>query len=142
MSNTASNSEWVWMPHAGHLIVGNDCRFHLNTMVNGFIVSTVGEYLPDSDTRDMLATHRGKPLEGRGDARRADWMRKFGYEKIGCDRLYETMVFKATASAADQQCCPFSMESGENVDFEGYNDPAEARCGHMRMCDKYAAIKR
>jgi hypothetical protein len=24
---------WVWMPHAGHLIVGNQCRFHLATFV-------------------------------------------------------------------------------------------------------------
>ena len=36
MENTKreiKKDKWIWMPHAGHLIVGNDCRFHLNTKV-------------------------------------------------------------------------------------------------------------
>jgi hypothetical protein len=24
-----TKDQWVWMPHAAHLCVGNECRFHL-----------------------------------------------------------------------------------------------------------------
>lgn len=136
---SAPKSEWIWMPHPGHLIVAANCRFHLNTMVNGFIVSTVGEYLPDSNVRELLASSRGRHLEGIGDERLADWMRKYGYEKIGCDRLYETMVFRAIAAPATQ-CCPFTID-GDDLDFAGYNDAASARIGHMQLCEKYASIQ-
>jgi hypothetical protein len=127
--------DWVWMPHAGHLVVGNRCRFHLNTYVNGYIVSTVGEYLPDSQVREIIANSRRVTLEGRGDAREADYMRKIGYEEIGAGRIYETMVFKATRS--QDACCPWRMESGTELDFDGYNDPGKARLGHLAMCEKW-----
>jgi len=127
---------WIWMPHAGHLIVGNDCRFVLNTYVGGYIVSTVGEYLPDFPVREIFAESKKITLEGRGDARRADYMKKIGYEEIGCDRLYETMVFKAMKTK--DGCCPWRIASGENQDMEGYNDPEEARKGHLKMCNKWS----
>lgn len=38
--------DWKWYGSASHLIVGNDCRFHLATKVGPWLVSTVGEYLP------------------------------------------------------------------------------------------------
>ena len=130
------NLDLIWMPHAGHLIVSNDCRFHLATYVDGYIVSTVGEYLPDSDTRDILAKSRGIKLEGRGGARRYDWMQKAGYEEIGAGRKYETMVFRAVK--AKDHCCPYRQENGAALDFAGYNDSGEAREGHMRMIAKWA----
>jgi len=66
--------EWVWMPHAAHLMVGNDCRFHLATYVGGYIVSTVGEYLPGEAACEIRAKAHGIQLEGRGDARRVDFL--------------------------------------------------------------------
>lgn len=134
MSNRA---EWVWMPHAGHLIVGRDCRFHLNTCVGNYIVSTVGEYEPDSAIREILAKSRGIELQGRGNERRADWHRKNGYEEIGYGRTYETMVFAAEPDA-ENACCPFTAASWSNLDFDAYNDAVAAREGHEAMCVKYA----
>ena len=57
-----------WFGHAGHFIGAPHCRFHLHTHVNGYCVSTVGDY--------RTARQASKP------------------EEIGCGRLYETMVFK------------------------------------------------
>jgi hypothetical protein len=125
------------MPHAGHLIVGRDCRFHLNTCVGDFIVSTLGEWEPDSQVYEVLAQSRGILLRGRGDARRADYMQKLGFQEIGSGRLYETMVFRAKASG--DLCCPWVMVDGEDLDFHGYNDAGEARLGHLAMCEKWAA---
>ena len=130
--------KWIWMPHAGHFICGNDCKFHLNTYVGGYIVSTVGELEPDMAVREIKARVRGITLEGMGDARRADAMKKLGWDEIGCGRTYETMVFKATKAPKDEGCCPWRQVSGSSVDFEGYNDAESAREGHMKLCEKWA----
>ena len=106
--------KWIWMPHAGHYICGNKCKFHLATWVGNFIVSTVGEYLP--------------ALAVRG--------REVCYENVGCDRKYETMVFRSMK--ADEDCCPYRMAAANNLDFAGYNDPGEARLGHLKLCRKWA----
>jgi hypothetical protein len=131
--------DWVWMPHPGHFICARDCRFHLNTYVGGYIVSTLGEYLPDESVREIIAESRGIKLKGLGDYRRADFLKKHGYEKIGADRLYETMVFKAKKSKV--KCCPYEMASGSDVDFEGYNTATDAFKGHIEMCKKWARRK-
>lgn len=111
--------KWKWYGHAAHLIVGLDCRFHLATEIGEYLVSTVGEYLPDESVREILAKSRGKPLEGRGDARRADWMRKHGYEEIGCDRKYETMVFRVTGHCESPDCqCGLPTISGNDLQME------------------------
>jgi len=135
------NSKWVWMPHPGHFICARDCRFHLNTYVGGYIVSTVGELEPDMAVREIRARSRGITLEGIGDARRADAFKKLGWETIGCDRTYETMVFKATKAPKEEGCCPWRQVSGSNVDFAGYNDAVEARSGHLKLCAKWTKKK-
>lgn len=129
-------SRWVWMPHAGHFICSRDCRFILNTYVGKYIVSTVGEYLPDYPVREILAESRGITLVGKGDARLADYMKKIGYETVGIDRKYETMVFPAKKS--DDKCCPFRMKDSVNIDFAAYNEPEEAYKGHYKMCLKWS----
>lgn len=133
-------NKWIWMPHAGHFIAGSKCRFRLNTYVGGYIVSTVGEYLPDSSTvREILAEGRGIKLEGRGDERQNSWMQQAGLEEVGSGRKYETMVFRARKS--NYKCCPYEMVSGENLDFEGYNTPEDAFAGHYRLCRKWSKKK-
>jgi hypothetical protein len=76
------------MPHAAHLCVGADCRFYMATCVGHYIVSTIGEYIPDAPVREMLAECRGIKLEGQGDARFYDWLQKCGYEEVGPGRKY------------------------------------------------------
>ena len=123
-------ADWVWMPHPGHLVVSRDCKFHLNTYVGGYIVSTVGEYLPDSQVREILAKSRGIELSGR-------WLKKNDWEEIGSGRKYETMVFPA--KIAEDKCCPFFAYDWSTLDFDGYNDAGEAFAGHQKMCKKWAS---
>lgn len=129
---------WIWMPHPGHLIVATDCRFHLNTYVGNYIVSTVGEYEPGMEVREIQANVKGLQLEGRGDARRADAMEKLGFTELGMDRIYETMVFKAVRAPATEACCPWRQKSGSNIDFYGYNKVEDAVAGHMKFCLKWS----
>jgi len=103
--------KWVWMPHAGHLIVSNSCRFHLFTYVGKYVVSTVGEY--------------ESPRSKEGE-----------FETIGINRLYETMVFKAHKS--NNKCCPYEASDYSEIDFDGYNKPEDAYKGHLKMCKKWS----
>ena len=70
---------WIWMPHAGHFICGNRCRFKLNTYVGKYIVSTVGEMPHDEISKKYNSNNTP-------------------FQEIGCNRMYETMVFKARKS--------------------------------------------
>lgn len=125
-----SRDQWIWQPHPGHFICADRCKFFLNTYVNGYIISTVGEYLPPAAVRLMLAKARGIELREEDD-----YIVKVGYENIGCDRKYETMVFEA--QHIPDQCCEWRQQTGENIDFCGYNDPISATKGHYLMCEKY-----
>ena len=83
--------KWIWMPHAGHLCVGHDCRFHLSTFVGKYIVSTVGEYWPDRQIREIHAkVHNPEWFEKskhlKGDYWDAAYFKEFGYEEIGMNR--------------------------------------------------------
>ena len=131
---TETNS-WVWMPHAGHLIVGQECRFHLTTRVGKYLISTVGEWWPDETVRQIHADVRHIALEGRGDARAADFLKKCGYMEIGSGRTYKTMVFPVKESG--ERCCPWVAAEWEAVASDGYNDPGDAYHGHLEMCAKY-----
>ena len=95
-----------WFGQAGHLCVADSCRFHLHTHVNGFCVSTVDEYYPPGAT---------KP------------------ETVGCDRLYETMVFKLNAAGDD-------VESWAELTCVGYNDRDAANTGHMEQVRKWGGL--
>lgn len=134
--------QWEWFGNAGHLIVGNYCRFHLCTKVGRYLVSTVGQYFPDSRVREIFAQSIGVKLEGIGDARCADYMKKIGYEEIGFERTYETMVFLAGEPCTANGCdCGLPAIKGENLDMAGYNDSGSATKGHMEMCEKWARKK-
>jgi hypothetical protein len=102
-------NRWVHMPHPGHFIGGPDCRFHLNTYVGKYIVSTGGEYTPGG----------------------TDISREIGY-----GRKYETMVFKAFKSQA--KCCPYRQADGSSLDFVGYTTAETAFLGHVKLCHKWS----
>ncbi len=134
---------WIFMPHAGHLIVGDMCQFRLNTYVGKYIVSTVGEYWPDRIIREIYAKvydpqwyEENKHL--RGDEFDFEYLKKFGYMKIsaGKDSIYETMVFKARKSK--NKCCPYEINLNFEKDCRRYATDAEAVKGHYEMCEKWS----
>lgn len=129
---------WIWMPHPAHLCVSDNCRFKLATYVGGYIVSTVGEYVPDSSVREIFNKIRNLNLKGMGDEREADFLKKNDFEEIGYDRKYETMVFKAKKSKLE--CCPYEIIVSKEVDMEGYNDAKSAYKGHLRLCKKWSNL--
>ncbi len=133
-------AKWEWFGSPAHFICASDCRFHMATKIGRFIVSTVGEYLPDSAVREILANSRNKPLEGRGDARRADWMKKFGYEEIGYGRKYETMVFRTKGRCKAPDCgCGLPIIIPRELDMNSYNTAGDATKGHMKLCRTWAS---
>ena len=137
--NAIPRGEWEWFGKASHFICGHDCRFHLATKVGPWLVSTVGEYLPDSNVREILAETRGITLKGKGDERRASWMQQVGYEEIGHGRMYETMVFRAGAPCGGDCGCGVPTIDGTSLDFRGYNNAGDATAGHMALCEAWAA---
>lgn len=133
--------EWKWFGNAGHLCVADRCRFHLCTQVGEFLVSTVGEYVPDSATCEILAACRKIVLEGKGNARRVRWLRQNGYEKLGAgDGTYETMVFVAGEPCAIPDChCGLPQISGIELHGEWYTTAGDATEGHYRQCLRWSA---
>ena len=139
---TTREQNWQWFGNAGHLIVGHDCRFHLCTKVGKYLVSTVGQYWPSDGVREIIAQSRGVTLGGRGDARRADYMKKIGYEEIGSGRTFETFVFKAGPPCIVKDCnCGQPSIDGSELDTAGYNNAGDATRGHLRICKKWAKAK-
>ena len=134
-------SEWAWYGHAGHFICGRWCRFHLATKVGAFWVSTVGEYVPTDSVQTILAECRGNPLVERGEAREDEFIRKFGFEKLGASGLYETMVFSAGDDVCTERGCNCGQplpRSWHNLAGDRYDTAREARDGHLSYCQRAA----
>lgn len=144
MSNSIPAEQWKWYGEAAHPIVGQYCQFHMATLIGKHMVSTVGKYWPDRAVREIFARTRDKEIVGRGDDWDNDYREKMpnrGWETIGCDRLYETMVFAVTG----KECpcgCGLPQIDGSELDFAAYNDPKEATMGHMAMCAKWAESRK
>jgi len=106
-------SAWYWGGYAGHLSVGNYCRFHLSTLLpNGYHVSTVGDYWPrHKDGRDTIGA--------------------------GPDDFFETFVFKAHGMDDN-----LNIIHGDMIELEGvrYADSRDAERGHHAMCEQYALL--
>lgn len=136
-------SEWKWFGHAGHLIVSQWCRFHLCTLIGRYLVSTVGEYVPDETVREIHCEVRGIALVGRGDARLADYMKKVGFQEIGFGRTYETMVFNTTGEFCQRPECGCGLPAIVPTELEGagYSNPGDATRGHYAACEKWAEIE-
>jgi len=127
-------SEWTWFGRPGHFICGEWCHFHLCTLVGGYLVSTVGEYV---HPRHNL-TNEKEWYEWRRD----NWPG----EDIGYNRKYETMVFIAgpTDCPPDgEQLCkcgvPSLLDSTE-LEILPANDGGVATANHMLLCHKYAEM--
>lgn len=132
-------SQWTWMPHPAHFICSFDCRFHLAMRVGRYLISSIGEYFPDAPVREIIAESMEIELKGRGDMRKADFLKRIGYQEIGYARKYETMVFYASLNEnPEHQCCPYRIESGNEIESCGANTATEAYNNHMKMCEMYA----
>jgi hypothetical protein len=135
-----SKETWQWFGNAGHFICAQWCRFHLCTKVGDYLVSTVGEYVPDEGAREIHAQVRGIELEGRGDARLADYMKKVGFQEIGFRRTYETMIFRAGAPCTRPDCnCGLPEINGSKLWMDGYTTAGDATLGHMAACERAQA---
>ncbi len=133
-------SEWRWFGSPGHFICSQKCRFHLCTQVGAVLVSTVGELLFGEGAREILAKSRGFMLEGKGDAREADYMQKIGYEDVGYGRKYETMAFRLTGQVCERADCGCGLPTiiPTELECDGYNTAGAATFGHLALCRKYA----
>lgn len=133
--------DWRWFGNAGHFICARWCQFHLCTQVGRWLVSTVGEYVPDEAIREIHCQVRNIPLEGCGDARLADYMKKVGFQEIGYGRTYETMVFRAGTPCKAPSCdCMLPEIDGSELDSDGYNSAGDATAGHYKPCEKWSKL--
>ena len=135
-------SKWEHFGHAAHFICGHNCRFHLATLVGKFLVSTVGELVPDESSREIYARSKGVALKGRGDERLYSFLKKHGFVELGYQRTYETMVFKAGKPCIAKHChCGLPAIDGSELDFAGYNNAKAATDGHRKLCLKWSKKK-
>lgn len=110
------HKEWQWYGGASHFICGDRCQFHLSTVIGDVIISTIGEMISE-------------PIKSRT------------FETIGCDRLYETMVFKAGEPCNEKDCMcgeRSAIHDGCELDFAPYNDRKSATEGHAALCERWA----
>lgn len=134
-------ANWLWMPHAGHFIGSTSCRFKLNTYVGKYIVSTVGElHWENREVQNIHAKIRDPKwfMENnhlQGDYFDNAYMIKFGFEDLGFNRKYETMVFEARKSKL--KCCPWEINVKKEADMQGYKAVADATAGHLELCNKW-----
>jgi hypothetical protein len=141
-----TKDKWVWMPHAGHFVGGNHCRFRLNTRVGKYIISTVGElWWDDRQVREIHARIHDPQwhIENNdlmGDYYSSAYFKRFGFEELGYGRTYETMVFAAVADKTNS-CCPWRADIGTFFEMDGYKTSDDAYKGHFRLCNKYAKQK-
>lgn len=132
-----------WFGHAAHFICGRWCRFHLATQVGRYLVSTVGEYWPGRSSREIHAKVHdpawlAENVHRKGDDFDAAYMKRFGYEEIGYERTYETMVFKAGKPCRSKDCgCGLPAINGNELDFTAYHDAGSATAGHRRLVAKW-----
>jgi hypothetical protein len=121
-------STWIWYGRAGHLCIGEWCRFHLTTQVGKYLVSTVGLWVPH--------------IEAPNEREDAAFLKKNPNGKmIGHNRFYETMVFSTTKHACLCGCdLPVTNNRCDDY-FSAYNNQVEARKGHMIMCNYIAKLK-
>ena len=133
------------MPHGGHFIAAHRCAFRLNTFVNGFIVSTVGEYEDNTYIFELLDSDEGRRRRIKGFERRKlinpEKPQLAKYEELAPGAFYETYVFKGRKTRdEDWLCCPFEVADINRLDADHYNCPVRAYQGHLLFCEKYDKI--
>jgi hypothetical protein len=97
---------------AGHFICAPDCNFRRHTQVNGYRISTVGNYYYLGKRKTIGA---------------------------GEDHFFETYVFKTTDKPVDgnEGCGCMEVAEWSEIDGERYATAGEAQAGHERYVKKY-----
>jgi hypothetical protein len=107
-------SEIIWHGQAGHFVCWRRCVWHLCTEVNGYVISTLGEFFPD-----MHHDNLGE-MEPMG---------------LTPNEMYESMVFEVMGHC---HCgCGHPTISGSELVTQRYKTPLEARLGHMALIEEY-----
>lgn len=100
---------------AGHFIGGHDCRWHRHTEINGYRISSVGDYYRHGcDERQTLGA--------------------------APDSFFETMVFRLGKgqSANNEGCGCRAVADWTALDCVRYATAGDAQKGHEKMVAKYA----
>lgn len=107
----ASEAGWKWYGYGGHFVGSKSCAFHLATRIGGFLVSTVGDYMPGAMPRQTLGASP--------------------------DSFFETYVFECDGDTEDGDP---NIRSWGEIDGGRYSQSILAERGHYDFCRKYAAI--
>jgi hypothetical protein len=133
----------VELAHAGHFICGHMCQMRRATYVNGYIVSTVGEYAPSIVfDKERRTDRRYLPNDSAGDLvgmhvrPRADDDK---FEPLGVGpHLYETMVFPARRrKGKGAVCCPYVISDASGLEQVRHMTADEAVKFHEKTVRKY-----
>ena len=100
-----------WYGYAGHLCVGKRCAYHLATRIDGYLISTVGDWI-DGGTVP----------------------REIGPEP---DDLFESYVFLCRGE--DCEGNPIIV-NWEGVERRHYANSLSAELGHYELLEKYEAM--
>jgi len=106
-----SQEGWKWYGYAGHFIGGKKCAFHLATRVGSYLVSTVGDYRPDGQSRETVGS--------------------------GPEDFFETFVFECDGEDSDGNP---SIANWSSIDCKRYEDSLVAEQGHYEFCHRYAKV--
>lgn len=121
-------SKWRWYGAPGHFICARWCRFHLCTEIGPYLISTVGEYV--------------HPRHGGGTEKGEEqWLAKnWPGDDVGCDRKYETMVFRIDGKRCTEAKCRCGQPGIKPSELwmRGSNSAGDAIANHMFACQKYA----
>lgn len=112
----ASRIDWE---KPSHFIASEYCRFGQSTAIPGYIISSVGDYVPH---------HKGEQAP------------------IGYQRTYETMVFRWNGKKCVDKDCDCGgvplVEKFRELDMIGANDPATCKANHEKLVTKWTAVAR
>jgi hypothetical protein len=95
--------------HPGHFVCADRCLWHLHTEVQGFKVSSVGDFRPQL-------------------GKQADFVGKL--EQLGAGYFYESHVYALDAVGRE-------LTPGVPIETRAYQTASEAEAGHAELVDKY-----
>ena len=105
----------IWHGQAGHFVCWRRCIWHLCTEVNGYVISTIGEFYPDMHYDNM------GEMESLG---------------LVPEQFYESGVFEVGGHCS---CgCGQPLQSGSALYMNRYKTPLEARLEHMKLVEEYS----
>jgi hypothetical protein len=140
-----NREDWIWMAHPGHYRWADFCRFRLCTYVGNYIVSSVGEYLPNFTEDNLDKVNMIDSLIGLAKIRKEysdddSDIPGNSYEKlVGSSYLYETIVFKSLENTSECKCC-IAICDDEEIEKNEYNTQELAFAGHYELCEKYCKL--